>query len=53
MSEQRFSRPRFARGMLAALRGEDSVQATAFARNVCEVITLHANSLVKDHKWGG
>lgn len=50
MSEQRFSRPRFARGMMSALRGEESIEAVAFARNVCEVISLHANSLTGG-KW--
>jgi hypothetical protein len=52
MSEQRYSRSRFARGMLSAMRGETSPSAVAFARNVCEVITLHANSLTQN-KWGG
>lgn len=38
--------------MLSAMRGEESVESIAFARNVCEVMTIHANSLT-GNKWGG
>jgi hypothetical protein len=49
--EQRFARPRFARGIMALMRGDDSTEAHACARNVAEVLVLHANSLT-DNKWG-
>jgi hypothetical protein len=43
--EQRYDHNAFARGIQAMVRGEDSHRATAAARNIANVITMHAMSL--------